>query len=143
MEVFYPLNGVQFYVIQRTKEKMMKAHSPTPIEIFNERSNHMTNRLRFDELLSITENAELCAEEILSSIRSRVRSWTEKELDKLDTPSYYNFVREFPEYLHDAWRSTVEREIERTVESFESEKRGRVPRISKTIKFISSTFGLR
>ena len=103
----------------------------------------MTNRLSFNEWLTFNANKELCAEEILLSICSRVRSWTEKELDKLDAPTYYNFVREFPEYLHDAWRSTVEREIERTVESFESEKRGRVPRISQTIKFISSTFGLR
>ena len=75
----------------------------------------MSNRYRFDEWLTITENSELCAEEILSSIRSRVRIWTEKELENLNAPSYYNFVREYTEYINDAWRSTIEREMERTV----------------------------
>ena len=103
----------------------------------------MTNRLSFNEWLTFNANKELCAEEILSSIRSRVRIWTEKELDKLDAPSYYNFVREYPEYINDAWRSTVESEMERVVNAIESEKRGRLPRVSQTIKFISSTLGLR
>lgn len=79
----------------------------------------MTNRFRFDEHLSITANSELCAEEILSSIRSRVRIWTEKELANLDTPHYYNFIREYPEYIHDAWKLTIEKEIARTVEEEE------------------------
>lgn len=101
------------------------------------------DRFRFDEHLSITANSELCAEEILSSIRSRVRIWTEKELANLDTPHYYNFVREYSEYKNDAWKSTIEKEIERVVAANESEKRGRLPRVSKTIKLVSNTLGLR
>lgn len=85
----------------------------------------MIERYRFDEWLSITANSELCAEEILSSIRSRVRIWTVKEIANLDTPIYYNFIREFPEYIHDGWRSTIEIEIDRTVkEEYERENFG-------------------
>lgn len=81
----------------------------------------MTDRYRFDEWLSISANSELCAEDILSSIRIRVRIWTEKEIANLDTPIYYNFIREYPEYIHDGWRSTIEDQIKRTVKE-ESER---------------------
>ena len=94
----------------------------------------MTNRLSFNEWLTFNANKELCAEEILLSICSRVRSWTEKELDKLDAPTYYNFVREFPEYIHDAWRSTIEREIERVVKEEHEHKNFGLPFFSKKIQ---------
>lgn len=103
----------------------------------------MSNRYRFDEWLNVTQNSELCAEEILSSIRSRVRIWTEKELNNRDTPHYYNFIREYPEYIHDGWKQTIEEEMKRTVEAVASEKRGRVPRVSQTIKIISNALGIR
>ncbi|WP_028609201.1 hypothetical protein [Paenibacillus harenae] len=103
----------------------------------------MTERYRFDEWLNISANADLCAEEILSSIRSRVRIWADKEIGNLDTPIYYNFIREYPEYIHDGWKSTIEKEIERAVETHESEKRGRVPGIGKAVLIIRSTLGLR
>jgi hypothetical protein len=92
------------------------------------------DRFRFDEHLSITANSELCAEEILSSIRSRVRIWTEKELANLDTPHYYNFVREYPEYIHDAWKSTIETEIARTVKEEEEHENFGLPFYRKEIQ---------
>ncbi|OMF38808.1 hypothetical protein BK133_00980 [Paenibacillus sp. FSL H8-0548] len=94
----------------------------------------MTERYRFDSWLTTTQNSELCAEEILSSIRSRVRIWTEKEIARRDEPHYYAFIREYPEYIHDGWRSTIEIEIERTVKEEDEHKNFGLPFYSKKIQ---------
>lgn len=54
-------------------------------------------------------------EELYSSIKSRVRSWTESELENWDEPTYDNFIKEYREYRHPDLQETIEVEIERTV----------------------------
>jgi hypothetical protein len=54
-------------------------------------------------------------EELCSSVKSRVRSWSESELENLDKPTYDNFIKVYREYRHPDLQETIEQEIERTV----------------------------
>ena len=91
----------------------------------------MNKRYRFDSWLNSSQNVELCSEEILSSIRYRVRKWTEKELNNRDTPTYYNFIREYPEYIHEGWKATIEIEMKRTVKEEDERENFGLPFFSK------------
>lgn len=71
--------------------------------------------IRDDERRSFYELVQAEQQDILDSIRCRVRSWTSNELENRDEPTYLNFIAEYYEYRAEAWESLIVEEMTRTV----------------------------